>query len=109
MNQEKIAAQILRLIIGEEEEKKLITKSVKEYNKSGKYSIKDAESIIDSYMIAILLIGFSKKKIDMNKYAIHFVNKPEIEIDAKKFSEDYKSYIDKVEDFKFELMRKLLQ
>ena len=53
---------ILELIIGEKECKKIITKTAKKYNKGG-YSLNNFETIMESYFIAILLIGFSKKKV----------------------------------------------
>lgn len=99
--------RILELIIGEEECKRIITKTAKKYNKGG-YSLNNFEIIMESYFIAILLIGFSKKKVDIDKYSIHFVDKPDININTKEFCEEYKDEIDKIEDYKFNLLRKLI-
>ena len=98
---------ILELIIGEKECKKIITKTAKKYNKGG-YSLNNFEIIMESYFIAILLIGFSKKKVEIDKYSIHFVNKPDININTKEFCEEYKDEIDKIEDYKFNLLRRLI-
>ncbi len=103
----KNCQKILELILGEEDCKELITKAVKEYNQ-GAYSLNNFEIIMDSYFVAILLIGFSKKKVEIDKYAIHLMNKPDINIDAKWFCEEYKKYIDKVEKYKFDLLRELI-
>lgn len=99
--------RILELIIGEEECKRIITKTAQKYNKGG-YSLNNFEIIMESYFIAILLIGFSKKKIDIDKYSIHFVNKPDININTKEFCEEYEEEIKKIEDYKFSLLRKLI-
>ncbi len=99
--------KILELIIGKEAFESIITKTAKKYNKGG-YNINNFEIIIESYFIAILLIGFSKKKIDIDKYSIHFVNKPDININTKELCEEYKDVIDKIEYYKFDLLRKLI-
>ena len=104
---EQNCRKILELIIGEEECKNIITKTAKKYNQGG-YSLNNFEIIMESYFIAILLIGFSKKKVDIDKYSIHFLNKPDININTKELCEEYKEEIDKIEDYKFNLLRKLI-
>lgn len=99
--------RVLELIIGTDEYNNLITDTVKEYNKK-EYNIDDAELILKSYIIAILVVGFSKKQLDINKYSIHLIEKPIIEIDKKEFCKNYKRYINMVENYKFELLRKLM-
>lgn len=99
--------KILELIIGEEECKKIITKTAKKYNQGG-YSLNNFEIIMESYFIAILLIGLSKKKVEIDKYSIHFVNKPDININTKELCEEYKDEIDKIENYKFNLLRRLI-
>ena len=100
--------KVLELIIGKEEYESVINKAAKEYQ-DGNYSLEHFEVILESYFIAILLIGFSKKKIDIDKYAIHLLNKPDIIIDTREFCENYKKYIDKVEDYKFRMLRELIK
>lgn len=104
---EENCQEILELIIGKEECEKIVTKIAKRYNE-GIYTISNFEVIMQSYFIAILLMGFSKKKIDIDKYSIHFVDKPEININTKEFYEEYKEEIEKVEEYKFDLLRKLI-
>ncbi|HJJ12574.1 MAG TPA: hypothetical protein OIM48_04645 [Clostridiaceae bacterium] len=99
---------ILKLILGEKEYREIITKTAKEYKKDN-YSLDDFEIIIESYFVAILLIGFSKKAIDIDKYVIKLVDKVDINISIKDFCEKYKKYIDDVEEYKFELLRNLIK
>ncbi|MFR2788082.1 MAG: hypothetical protein ACLTBX_04765 [Clostridia bacterium] len=100
--------KILKLILGEKEYREIITKTAKEYKKDN-YSLDDFEIIIESYFVAILLIGFSKKAIDIDKYVIKLVDKVNINISIKDFCEKYKKYIDDVEEYKFELLRNLIK
>ncbi|MCI8999648.1 MAG: hypothetical protein HFJ26_01625 [Clostridia bacterium] len=99
--------KILELIIGKEECEKLITKIAKRYNEET-YTISNFEIIMQSYFITILLMGFSKKKIDIDKYSIHFIDKPEININTTEFCKEYEEEIEKVEEYKFDLLRKLI-
>lgn len=99
--------KILELILGKEECDKIITQAVKEYHQKD-YNLDNFEIIVESYFIAILLIGFSKKKLDIDKYAIHLVKESDITINTKEFCEKYKEYINNVEKYKFDLLRKLI-
>ena len=98
---------ILQLILGEEEYVELFSKAFKEYA-DGNCTVGDFEVIMEYYLKFILLIGFSKKKVEIDKYEIHLHRKPNINIDTNKFCEDYKKYIDKVEQYKFNLLRKII-
>lgn len=98
---------ILDLIIGREKCEQLITQIVREYCKKG-FNIDDFEYIRDAYFIVILIIGFSKKQVDIDKYNIHLIKKTDITVDIKDFCERYKKYIDEVEKCKFDLLRKII-
>ncbi len=100
--------EILKKILGEEMEQQLITQAAKEYQDEVD-NIDDLDIILESYYIAIFLIGISKKKIEFEKYNIHFIDIPDINIKTKEFCSKYKKYIDKVENFKFGLFRKLIK
>ena len=104
---EESSHKILELIMGQEDCDKLITKIAKRYNEET-YTISNFEIIMQSYFIAILLMGFSKKKIDIDKYSIHFIDKPDISINVKEFCKEYKEEIEEVEEYKFDLLRKLI-
>ena len=54
--------EILKKILGEEMEQQLITQAAKEYQDEVD-NIDDLDIILESYYIAIFLIGISKKKI----------------------------------------------
>lgn len=99
--------KIVELILGKKGCEQLITQIVKEYNEKG-YNVNDFEYIMKSYFTAILIIGFSKKKVDIDKYCIHLINKPDINIDIKDFCNLYKDYINQVEKYKFDLLRKII-
>lgn len=98
---------IIKLILGEEFYTRLITDIIREYGDT-KLKIHEAEPILESYFKAILLIGFSKKKIEIDYYKIHLNSKQNIEINTKKFCRDYEAYINKIENFKIELLKQLL-
>lgn len=99
---------ILQLILGEEEYTEILARACKEYGEDDKYKISDFEVIIEYYLKTILLIGFSKKKVEIDKYEICLKRNPNITIDVNKFCKDYKKYIDKVEQYKFNLLRKII-
>lgn len=98
---------ILQLILGADEYTEIFAKACKEYG-DDKYKISDFEVIIEYYLKTILLIGFSKKKVEIDKYEICLKRNPNITIDVNKFCEDYKKYIDKVEQYKFNLLRRII-
>lgn len=105
--EESKTGSILKLILGNKEYTQLITDTVREY-KNMNWKLDDAELIIETYFMAILLIGFSKKQIQIDKYRIHLLNEVELEINTKEFCKKYEKYIDKVENYKFDLLRQLL-
>ena len=98
---------ILQLILGADEYTEIFARAFNEY-KDGNYKVGDLDVIIEHYLMSILVIGFSKKKVEIDKYDIHLNRKPNINIDANKFCEDYKKYIDKVEQYKFNLLRRII-
>lgn len=106
MEENKIG-EILKLILGDEVYTQLITDTVREYNNT-KLRINEVEPIIESYFIAILLIGFSKKQVNIDNYTIHLINKSNIKIDTNEFCKKYENYINTVENFKLDLLRQLL-
>lgn len=100
--------RILKEIIGEAEYDNLISDIVNEYSDTD-YELDVAEPIINSYIIAILLIGMSKKAVNIDNYNIHLINNENLKINTLDFCKDYSHYINKVENFKLDLLRKLLK
>ena len=84
--------EISKKILGEEMEQQLITQAVKEYQDEVD-NIDDLDIILESYYVAIFLIGISKKKIEFEKYNIHFIDIPDISIKTEEFCAKYKKYI----------------
>ena len=101
---------IFKKILGEDEYVSLITEAVKEYKDGsrGNVNTDDIEVIIEYYCIAIFLIGISKKPIELDKYTICIRRNLAINIKTEDFCKKYNKYIEKVEEFKFDLLRELL-
>lgn len=102
---------IFKKILGEEEYVSLITETVKEYKDGsfGNVRIDDIEIIIEYYCIAIFLIGISKESIELNEYTISTKRNLEINIKIEDFCKKYSKYIRRIEEFKIDLLRELLQ
>ena len=83
---------ILQLILGADEYTEIFAKAFNEY-KDGNYKVGDLDVIIEHYL---------------DKYEICLKRNPKITIDVNKFCEDYKKYIDKVEQYKFNLLRRII-
>ena len=99
--------EILKTLLGEETLKKLITKISREYQEKIT-ALEDVELITNAYTIAILLIGFSKKSVEIKKCKIELSENPKFEIDANCICKNYEEYINKIEEKKFELLREIV-
>lgn len=98
---------ILNIVLGSNQYNQLLEDTMLEYKNIQSKDI-DINSIIESYFIAILIIGFAKKQIDIDQYKIHLKNNINIKIDTKDFCKKYQKYINGVENFKLEMLRQLL-
>lgn len=99
--------QIVQSILGNENFKKLIHEVVEEYSDRNLF-LKEIEPILETYCIAILLIGFSKKSVEIEKCKIALSNNENIFIKSEDVCKKYGDYIQKIEDSKFELLRKII-
>ena len=106
MRKKEELESMLNIILGKEEYKKFINEIEKEYK--GKIDKKSFDNILYTYFIAIFLIGISKKAIELDRYKLNLNKNLEIEIKTESFCKKYSKYIEKIEDFKFDLLRKLL-
>lgn len=106
MRKKEEIESILSIILGKEDYEKFINEAEKEYK--GKVDIKDFGDILHTYFIAIFLIGISKKAIELYRYKIRPSKNLDIEIKTEPFCKKYSKYIEKIEDFKFDLLRELL-
>lgn len=97
---------ILNIILGKDDYEKFVNETEKEYQR--KAEISDFDNILHSYFIAIFLIGISKKAIELDRYKIKPNKNLDIEIKTESFCKKYSKYIEKIEDFKFDLLRELL-
>ena len=98
---------ILGLILGDKQYNELLN-NVKNENNNSTLNSCDIDIIMESYIIAILVIGFSKKQVDIDKYKIHLKDNTDLKIDTKSFCKKYEKYISYVENFKLDLLRQLL-
>jgi len=70
-------------------------------------TIEDIEPILDYCCTAILLIGISKKPVNIDKYRIKLDDTREIIVDTQEFCNKFENYLQKVERFKFDLLKKI--
>lgn len=99
--------QIIQNLIGNEDFNELIHKVAEEYVDRN-LPLKEIEPILETYCIAILLIGFSKKSVEIEKCKIALSNNKNIFIRSEDVCKKYGEYIKKIEDSKFELLRKII-
>ena len=99
--------KIVELLIGKENFLQFITKIARDYRSDSLY-IEDVELIVNAYSIAILLIGFTKKTVEIDEFKIKLDSNDDIPVNIKNFCENYKTYIQKIEESKFDLLRKII-
>lgn len=110
MNDEPINI-ILKNILGKELYSELIAESAiyfaehKETNLDK--SIEDIPAILEACCIALLLIGISKKPINIDEYIVNFEENRKTSIGTKEFCQVFKKYIDKVEEFKIDMLKRI--
>lgn len=95
---------IMRLIL-KEDYKKFITNIVKYSGKYEECMVDDIEEILKAMSIAIILIGFTKKPVNIDEYNIKLKDNKNIKINTKDFCNEFKEYIQKVEDLKFNMLK----
>ena len=96
--------QFLIMIIGKEEYELFISEIIRKHKE--KLSIKNYESIIYVYGILIFLIGMDKNAIKVDKIKLKMNDKTENEIKIKDLCKKYSKYIEKIEKYKYELLKK---
>lgn len=94
---------ILRLILGEDYTR-FITEAVRYLKEDEKCKITDTPDIIKAMSIAILLIGFTKKPVNLEEYEIK-LRKRKIKVNTNDFCSVFKDYIEKVEEVKFNMVK----
>lgn len=99
--------QIIQNLIGNDNFNELIHEVIQEYVDKD-LPLKEIEPILETYCIAILLIGFSKKPVEIEKCKIILSNNKNIFIKSEDLCEKFGEYIKQIEDSKFELLRKII-
>ena len=96
---------ILKQILGESEYSNLVETIHEELNKN---NLNNDEIIVTTHLIVILLIGFSKKQVNIDYYYIHLLNNSEIKCNIKRLLKKYGNYINEIENFKINLLRQII-
>lgn len=93
---------ILRLVL-KEDYNEFITDSVKYFKEDEDCKIYDIPDIIKAMSIATILIGLTKKPVNIDEYRIK-INKKMLKVNTKDFCNVFKKYIEKVEKTKIDML-----
>lgn len=109
--EEKTVNKILKTILGEGNYNELTTKALHYFGDRQECTfhekLDDIEPIMESCCIAILLIGISKKPVNIEEYRITLAEDRELNVKTKEFCFDFEKYIQGVEEYKIGLLRKI--
>ena len=94
---------LLRLIL-KENYNDFVTKSVKYFKDDKECMITDVPDIIKAMSIATILIGFTKKPVNLDEYEVNLEDKT-IKVNTKDFCSVFKEYIQKVEEVKLDMLK----
>lgn len=96
---------LLRLIL-QEDYKDFIAKTVEYFKEDEECMVDDAPDIIKAMSIATILIGFTKKPVNLDEYEVK-LKKKSIKVDTKDFCKLFKKYIEKVEKIKLDMLKEI--
>lgn len=96
----------LKLIL-KEEYKDFITKAVEYLKDDEECMIDDIPEIVKAVSIATILIGFTKKPVNLEEYKIKLENKS-IKVNTSDFCNEFKKYITKVETIKLNMLKDII-
>lgn len=109
--EEKAVNKILKTILGEDDYNELTTKTLHYFCNRQECTfnedLNDIEPIMEACCIAILLIGISKKTVNIEEYRITLDKDRELKVGTKEFCFDFEKYIQEVEEYKIGLLRKI--
>ena len=110
MEEEKVNI-ILREIIGNDLYNDLIHEAgfyfINDSNCRLNKDMSDIEPILNACCTAILLIGISKKPVNIRSYIIHLSKERKIKINTEDLCRKFEKYIVNVENFKFKLLKEI--
>jgi len=98
--------EIVGIIIGEKHFYNLLHDITEEY-KDSELLLGDMEPLLEAYSSVMLIIAFSNKQVTFNTYKITLSNKVELIIETNDFCNRYYSYIQKITEFKQDLIEKI--
>lgn len=96
---------LLRLILKENYEE-FLTDAVRFLKEDEECMVDDMSDIIKAISIATILIGFTKKPVNLDKYSVK-LNHKTIKVDTKNFCNVFKNYIEKVEQIKLNMLKEI--
>lgn len=98
--------EILMRLILEGDYKDFITEAVRYFKEDEECMVDDTPDIIKGMSIATLLIGFTKKPVNLDEYEIK-LKKKNIKVDTKDFCKVFKKYIEKIEKIKLDMLKEI--
>lgn len=98
-------ANIINLILGEEQYKLLLTEVAKENNRNSSLD-SFFDEVFNKYCFVILMLGMSKK-VEIGKYKFR-TNLKTIEKSSFEFAKKYEKYVKIIENEKFNFIKDIL-
>ncbi|MBE5806481.1 MAG: hypothetical protein E7313_07260 [Clostridiales bacterium] len=98
--------EILLRIILEDDYKKFITDAVRYFKDDEECMVTDSTEIIKAMSIATILIGFTKKPVNLDEYNVKLKNR-NLKVNTKDFCIKFKEYIEKVEKVKLDMLKEI--
>ena len=106
MSEETNFVDMLQIVLGKEDYFQLSREIAKECHKWNISLSTFAEEILNKFCFIIFMVGMSKK-IEIEKYKFKTDNKT-FEMDSISFTKKFEKYIKKIENKKFEWIRKII-
>lgn len=95
-------------IILEGDYTEFITEALRYFKEDNECKVYDSTDIIKGMTIATLLIGFTKKPVNLDEYEIKLrKRKKNLKVDTKDFCIVFKKYIEKVERIKLDMLKEI--
>lgn len=100
--------EILMRLILDSDYTEFITEAVRYFKDDEECMVYDTTDIIKGMSIATLLIGFTKKPVNLDEYEIKLrKRKKNLKVETKDFCKVFKKYIEKVEEIKLDMLNEI--
>ena len=98
--------EIITRLLLEEDYNEFISKIIEYFKEDKKCKIDDTPDIIKAMSIATILIGFTKKPVNLDEYEIK-LKKRKLKVDTEDFCKVFKKYIEKIEKIKLDMLNEI--